>query len=100
VGLAWHIRASRFACLAAVVLECLPPGIVTVHGFRLEPHVTQGDVDAEGVEVRERGVSSDWLLSSGSKEDHLIVVLVVIRGPSGRGFFMVRVTVPRDCVLK
>jgi hypothetical protein len=25
-----------------------------------------------------------------SKEDHLIVVLVVIRGPGGRGFFTVR----------
>jgi hypothetical protein len=58
-GSAWHIRASRFACLAAVVLECRPPGIVTVNGLWLVPGVAQRDVDTEGVEVRERGVSSD-----------------------------------------
>jgi hypothetical protein len=89
MGSAWHIRASQFACLTAVILACLPPGIVTVHGFQLEPRVAQGNVDAEGVEVHKRGVSSDWLLSVSSKEDHLIIVLVVIRGPGGQGFFMV-----------
>jgi hypothetical protein len=89
MGLAWHIRASQFARLASIILECLPPGIVTVNGFWLKPRVAHGDVDIEGVKVRERGVRSNWLLSCGSKEDHLIIVLVVIHGPGGQGFFTV-----------
>jgi hypothetical protein len=82
MGSAWHIQASQFTYLTSVILEYLPPGIVTVNYFGLKLCVAHGDVDTKGVKVYNSRVSSDWLLSS-SKEDHLIIILVVICGPGG-----------------